>query len=119
MSLSDIATQTELDEVKEFIGLSEGDGSSSSETIIDRIETVNDRITSEIETLNQTIQNNTNAITILNGTGDGSVHKTVSDAITNLVNGADTQFDTLKEISDYIASDTTNAAQIATNISDL
>lgn len=115
VSLSDIATQTELDEVKDFIGITEG----GDTTIIDRIETVNDRVTDEVEALEQKIAENKNAITVLNGTGEGSVHKTVSDAITNLVNGADAQFDTLKEISDYIATDTTNAAQIATNISDL
>lgn len=117
VSLSDIATQTELDEVKEFIGLTEGEG--SSETIIERIETVDERITTEVETLDQKIQANTNAITVLNGTGEGSVHKTVTDEITKLVNGADTAYDTLKEISDYIASDTTNAATMTSDISDL
>lgn len=116
VSLSDIATQAELDEVKDFIGMTEG---GDTTTIIDRIETVNDRVTDEVEALEQKITENKNAITVLNGTGEGSVHKTVSDAITNLVNGADEQFDTLKEIADYIANDTTNAAQITNNISDL
>ena len=117
ISLADIAVQSELDEVKEFIGMTEGGEGSTS--IIERIEAVDDRITNEVDTLNQKIQKNTDAITVLNGTGDGSVHKTVSDAITELINGADTAYDTLKEISDYIANDTINGAQMANDINDL
>lgn len=118
LSMSDIATQTELDEVKEFIGLTEGEGDGSI-TIIERIETVDNRITEEVEILNEKIQTNTNAITVLNGTGEGSVYKTVSDAITELVDGADEKYDTLKEIAEYIASDTTHAATMSNDISDL
>ena len=65
------------------------------------------------------IAKNEEAITVLNGTGDGSVHQTVSDTIIKLVNGADTAYDTLKEISDYIANDTTNSAKMVNDISDL
>ena len=46
--------------------------------------------------------------------------KTVTDkaaeVVAGIVAGADTKYDTLKEIADYIASDTTGAAQMSTNI---
>ena len=117
ISLADIAVQSELEEVKEFIGMT--DGGEGSTSIIERIEAVDDRITTEVETLDEKIAQNKEAITVLNGTGEGSVKKTVSDAITELVNGADAAYDTLKEISDYIANDTTNGAKMANDISDL
>lgn len=43
------------------------------------------------------------AITTLNGTGAGSVTKTVDDAIAAVVASAPEDFDTLKEMSDWIA----------------
>ena len=50
---------------------------------------------------------------------DGSVKKTVADAIARVVAGAPEDLDTLKEIADYIASDKTGAAQLAAAISQL
>lgn len=50
---------------------------------------------------------------------DGSVRKTVADAIARVVAGAPEDLDTLKEIADYIASDKTGAAQMAAAISQL
>lgn len=55
---------------------------------------------------------NANAIATLNGTGEGSVSKTVTDEIAKVVADAPSDLDTLKEIADYIASDKTNAADI-------
>ena len=57
------------------------------------------------------------AIETLNGTGVGSVSKQVADAIAGVVNSAPEDFDTLKEIADYIASDKTNATQINNDLS--
>lgn len=69
------------------------------------------------------IAKNTAAINTLNGTGDGSVKKAVSDAVAALVNGAPEAYDTLKEISDWISSHASNAAgmnsQINTNKEDI
>ena len=63
------------------------------------------------------------AITTLNGTGAGSVKKAVSDGIANVVAGAPTGLDTLKEISDWIGTHTDSAAamntQIQTNSTDI
>lgn len=50
---------------------------------------------------------------------DGSVMKTVADAIARVVAGAPEDLDTLREIADYIASDKTGAAQMAAAISAL
>ena len=50
---------------------------------------------------------------------DGSVKKTVADAIARVVAGAPEDLDTLKEIADYIASDKTGAAEVAAAISAL
>lgn len=50
---------------------------------------------------------------------DGSVKKTVADAIARVVAGAPEDFDTLKEIADYIAADKTGAAELAAAISAL
>lgn len=69
------------------------------------------------------VAKNTAAINTLNGTGDGSVKKAVSDAVAALVNGAPEAYDTLKEISDWITSHASDAAgmnsQINTNKEDI
>ena len=50
---------------------------------------------------------------------DGSVKKTVADAVAKVVAGAPEDLDTLKEIADYIASDKTGAAEMSAAISRL
>lgn len=69
------------------------------------------------------INTNTSAIGVLNGTGDGSVAKTVADAIAKIVANAPESFDTLKEISDWISTHASDAAamnsQITTNKTDI
>lgn len=57
-----------------------------------------------------------NSIDTLNGTGAGSISKTVSDAIISIINGAPEKFDTLKEISDWITTHETSAASMNTQI---
>lgn len=64
------------------------------------------------------IADNKAAIEVLNGDGEGSVTKQVSDAIAELVNEAPEAFDTLKEIADWIASDETASAALLTRVSD-
>lgn len=74
-------------------------------------------------TLRAEVNKNTAAITTLNGTGDGSVKKAVSDAVAAIVNGAPEAYDTLKEISDWISSHASDASgmnsQIKTNKEDI
>ena len=66
---------------------------------------------------------NENAITVLNGDGEGSVKKQVNDAVTKIVADAPESYDTLKEISDWIDSHADSAAtmnsQINTNKTDI
>ena len=62
------------------------------------------------------IKTNTDAIAILNGTGDGSVTKTVADSIALVVAGADESFDTLKEISDWIRTHSESASAMNSQI---
>lgn len=59
---------------------------------------------------------NSDAIAVLNGTGEGSVSKTVADKIAEIIDGAPESFDTLKEISDWINSHTKDAAAMNTAI---
>lgn len=65
------------------------------------------------------IQTNEQAIEVLTGDGSGSVKETVANAIDEVVNGAPEDFDTLKEVSDWIKNDTTGAAKMASDIASL
>ena len=67
-------------------------------------------------TLKQAIDKNTTAIATLNGTGTGSVTKTVSDKIAEVVAGAPESLDTLKEISDWIDTHGDSASAMNTAI---
>lgn len=75
------------------------------------------------ELANGAVKKNTDAIAVLNGTGTGSVTKTVADAVAKIVNGAPEAYDTLKEISDWISSHASSASgmnsQIQTNKTDI
>lgn len=72
------------------------------------------------------IKSNADAIAILNGvtaesTGDTgkSVRTITAEEIAKVVAGAPADFDTLKEVADWIANDTTGAAAMQSDISDL
>ena len=52
------------------------------------------------------------AINVLNGTGEGSVKYTVADAVATIVAQAPEDFDTLKEIADWIANDETGTLDL-------
>lgn len=73
--------------------------------------------------IKKSIKANTDAIGILNGTGDGSVDKKVADAVAKIVADAPDSYDTLKEISDWISSHETSASgmnsAIQTNKTDI
>lgn len=67
--------------------------------------------------LDTQVKKNTDAIATLNGIGDGSVSKQVSDGIAKIVANAPSDFDTLKEISDWISTHSTDATAMNTQIS--
>lgn len=74
-------------------------------------------------TLKASVAANKASIDVLNGTGDGSVKKAVSDAVAKIVADAPEAYDTLKEISDWISTHASDAAgmnsQINTNKEDI
>ena len=72
-----------------------------------------------IDTLEGRVEANEGAIEVLNGEGDGSVKKQVADAVAGIVASAPEDFDTLKEVADWIASDTTGAAKMQADIARL
>ena len=59
------------------------------------------------------------AIATLNGSGEGSVSAQVAAGIAEVVNNAPEDFDTLKEVADWIANDTTGAAAMQADVAKL
>lgn len=74
--------------------------------------------TSNITSNTKRIEANETAISTLNGTGNGSVKKAVSDGIAKVVAGAPEDFDTLKEMSDWISTHGTSASAMNSAIKD-
>lgn len=73
-------------------------------------------VVNKIKANTSAIETNRQALQTLNGTGAGSVSKAVTDGIASVVDGAPATFDTLKEIADWIESDTTGAAAMANQL---
>ena len=69
--------------------------------------------------LRKRIKDNETAITTLNGNGEGSVSKAVSDAVSTLIDGAPDTFDTFKEIAAWITEHGKDATAMTTAISAL
>ena len=75
--------------------------------------------------LRNLIGNNTEAITLLNSDAEttGSIANTATAIaaakVAEIIAGADTKYDTLKEIADWILNDTTGAADMANDIAAL
>lgn len=65
---------------------------------------------------NGAVKQNTQAIATLNGTGAGSVSKTVADAVAKIVADAPESFNTLKEISDWITTHSSSASEMNSQI---
>ena len=78
-----------------------------------------EEINGTISALDGRVAANEGAIEVLNGEGEGSLKKAVADGIATVVAGADADFDTLKEVADWIASDTTGAAKMQADIARL
>ena len=71
-----------------------------------------------VTNLTKRVTANENAISTLNGTGEGSVAKQVSDGIAKVVANAPEDFDTLKEISDWISTHKSDASAMNTAITE-
>lgn len=111
-------TETKISEMISDINGGESAGEVLSQ--LNSYKTLNDERAKAVEDKNveqdTAIKANTDAIAVLNGTGEGSVSKQVSDAIAGVVAEAPEAFDTLKEIADYIAGDKTNAAELVNKV---
>ena len=69
-----------------------------------------DEVDQKINANETTISSHTTALETLNGEGEGSVKKTVTDEIAKVVADAPESLDTLKEISDWISSHESDAS---------
>lgn len=73
----------------------------------------------ELKATDDIAKANQAAIATLNGSGDGSVAAQVAAGIAEVVNNAPEDFDTLKEVADWIANDTTGAAAMQADVAKL
>ena len=82
-----------------------------------------DEVDQKINANETTILSHTEALNTLNGEGEGSVKKTVTDEIAKVVADAPESLDTLKEISDWISGHESDASAmnsaIQTNKTDI
>ena len=85
-------------------GLSSNDFTDAEQEKLSKLKNYDDAA------LSQRVTDTEEAIDTLNGTGAGSVSKTVADAIAKVVADAPEDFDTLKEISDWISNHSDDAA---------
>lgn len=65
------------------------------------------------------LQELANAIDILNGTDEGSVDKTVKDAIEDLVNNAPEALDTLGEVAEWVENNSSNIQLILNQLQNI
>lgn len=108
------SVQTTVDALNERVTENETDIATNAKGIADektRAEAAEKALAADIAT-------NTNAISTLNGdaTVEGSVRKQVNDAIAAVVASAPEDFDTLKEISDWITTHGGDAAKMNSDI---
>ena len=91
---------------------------TEGKTVVEMIAEAQSAATYDDTTIKADIKANTDAITVLNGESSvtGSVKNTVATEIAKVVADAPASFDTLKEIADWIANDTTGAAKMANDI---
>lgn len=108
------AAQSDVDTLEGKVGIVPDD-----KTVVQMIADAQAAATYDDTQVKADIKANADAITVLNGTGEGSVSKQVADAVAQIVADAPEAYDTLKEISDWISSHASDAAamnsQITTN----
>lgn len=71
---------------------------------------------SDVDALAPRVTDVEEAINVLNGTGEGSIDKKVTSKISEVVGGASADFDTLKEMEDWISSHGSDATKMNTQI---
>lgn len=116
--------QGQITEINEALGGTDGTSVSAR---LGALETLTGKHTTDISTNATGIKNNSDAIDVerkrintLVGDDTGkSVRAVAAEETAKIVAGADTNYDTLKEIADWIKSDTTGAAEMANDISEM
>ena len=117
-ALEDGQVTTNKNDIARLDGGVDVDGSIKKQ-ISDMATTLRGEITaSEYDdtALTSRVAANEKAIETLNGTGEGSVNKTVADAIATIVAEAPESFDTLKEIADWISGHEQDATGMNSSI---
>lgn len=115
---SDFATTESVTDLTEYVGTIPGTATSTN--IADYAKELADKAkedaTYDDTELTAKVDAATAAITVLNGTGAGSVSKQVADAVATIVSEAPEAYDTLKEISDWISNHSSDAASMNSKI---
>ena len=57
-----------------------------------------------------------NQLSVLEGDGEGSIEKQIADNIAKVLDDAPEKFDTLKEVAEWIETDTTNSTQLINRV---
>lgn len=93
-------------------------GDEASGSVVEYVNKKIEGVNTAASALAGRVTANETSIATLNGSADteGSVAYKVKNAIADVVAGAPTSFDTLKEIADWIANDETGSAQMANDI---
>lgn len=87
---------------------------------VSAINELHDEITAEIGNRQSAVQSVSGRIdTLVDGDTDKSIRTIAAEETAKIVAGADTNYDTLKEIADWIKSDSTGAAKMANDIVEL
>ena len=116
-------TNSEITKVDNKINSEISRAKTSETNLSDRIDDLEEGLTNALnevkEYTDSEVKNNTNKINILNGTGEGSIIKTVKDEISNLVGTAPEKLDTLQEIADYLEEHEDMASGLVNSLSEL
>lgn len=110
--------ETTLDAKIDAIFTPASEGHEASGSVVTYVNKKIEDVNSAASALEDRVTANETSIATLKGNAqtEGSVAHTVATEIAKVVNGAPESFDTLKEIADWIANDTTGAAKMANDI---
>lgn len=121
--------QDEVDALETYVGVIPNgeDGNPIAASVIAYVNKKTEGIATDaaLSELQETVEGHTDAIDLLNSGADvaGSVANTATTIaaakVAEIVANADADFDTLKEIADWILNDTTGAADMANDIAAL
>ena len=118
------AIKEDIEEINELLGGSDG---NSVNDRLNSLETLTAGHTTSIGENAAAIQSNADNIatekgrvdTLVGSDKNKSVRAIAAEETAKIVAGADASYDTLKEIADWIKSDTTGAAEMATDIAEM